>query len=64
MVPILLTVVDQLLFREHGHPGREREADPGPDLEPDRPLPARRVQLPAEEAHARMAQGRDRVASF
>ena len=45
------------VLRQHGHPEREREADPGPDLESDRPLPARRQQLPAQEAHARLTQG-------
>ena len=45
------------VLRQHGHPEREREADSGSDLESDRPLPARRQQLPAQEAHARLAQG-------
>jgi hypothetical protein len=46
-----------LMSREHGYPEWERETDPGPHLVPDCPLPARRLQLPAQEAHAGLAQG-------
>ena len=48
-----------LLFRKHRHPGREREVDPGAHLEPHRPLPARSLKLPAKEAHARLAKGKE-----
>ena len=51
-------ILFHLLFRQHGHQQREPEADPGSDMVPHRPLPARRLKLPAQEAHARMAQGR------
>ena len=37
-----LIYIEIFVLRQHGHPEREREADPGSDLESDRPLPARR----------------------
>ena len=46
-----------LISRQHGHQQREPEADPGADMVADRALPVGRLQLPAQEAHARLAQG-------
>ena len=48
-----------LSSRQHGHQQRQPQVDPGSHLVPDRALPAGRVKLPAQEAHARVAQGED-----
>ena len=46
-----------LFSRQHRHSQRQPEADPGPDLVPDRPLPVGRLQLPTQEVDVGLAEG-------